>query len=152
MHGCCFGAPASQPSHLLRCAGDALLFVCWEHQSELASASFPQRLGVVFCFNRPCSLQAVPWPQAVGSSSGGAAGGAAGSAACLTRSLGSAFSPRFSPDGATLVFLSAQNAVASGVHNATNTLHVLSWADARGALGGGAVPPPRTGERGVQQW
>ena len=50
------------------------------------------------------------------------------------------------------MFLSAQNAVASGVHNATNTLHVLSWADARGALGGGAVPPPRTGERGVQQW
>lgn len=26
-------------------AGDALLFVCWEHQSELASANFPQRLG-----------------------------------------------------------------------------------------------------------
>lgn len=38
-HRACVLPPGAAP------AGDALLFVCWEHQSELASASFPQRLG-----------------------------------------------------------------------------------------------------------
>ena len=109
----------------------------WEHQSELASARFPQRLGVVYCFNRPCSLQAVPWPQQP------EAPAPAPAAVCLTRQLSSAFSPRFSPDGTTLVFLSQQNAVASGVHNATTTLHSLRWPDA--LLAGGMAPPPRTG-------
>ena len=60
---------------------------------------------------------------------------------CLTASLGSAYSPRFSPDGTTLVFLSHQNAVTSGVHNATAILHSLSWADVRAALSGGMAPP-----------
>ncbi|KAL4436940.1 hypothetical protein ABPG75_004079 [Micractinium tetrahymenae] len=118
--------------------GDALLFVCWEHQSELASASFPQRLGVVFCFNRPCSLQAVPWPQPALAAADGKA------AVCLTSSLGSAFSPRFSPDGRTLVFLSQQNAISTGVHSATVTLHSLAWGDAAAALAGGMAPPSRT--------
>lgn len=122
--------------------GDGLVYVCWEHQSELASAHFPQRLGVVFCFNRPCSLHAIAWPQTPAGERGD--GQALQAAACLTRSLGSAFSPRFSPDGSTLVFLSQQNAIASGVHNATATLHSLSWRDAAAAMSGGMVPPPRT--------
>jgi acylaminoacyl-peptidase len=120
--------------------GDALLFVCWEHQSELASASFPQRLGVVYCFNRPCSLRAVAWPQPAGA----VATAGQDLSVPLGCGLGSAFSPRFSPDGATLVFLSQQNAISSGTHNGTCTLHSLRWADARAGLTGGAVPPPRT--------
>lgn len=121
-------------------AGDALLFVCWEHQSDLASANFPQRLGVVYCFNRPCSLRALAWPQPAGEAAAGRE-----LSVPLAGSLASAFSPRFSPDGSTLVFLSQQNAIASGVHNATCTLHSLRWADAKAGLTGGAVPPPKTG-------
>ncbi|EFN55568.1 hypothetical protein CHLNCDRAFT_134052 [Chlorella variabilis] len=121
--------------------GDALVFVSWQHQSELASPNFPQRLGLVHCFNRPCSLHALPWPQPAAD---GDLGAAADAPTCLTAPLASAFSPRFSPDGCTLVFLSQQNAVASGVHNATATLHSLSWAGAGAALAGGSVPPPRT--------
>lgn len=135
------GIRLAPPCPLSPAAGAALLFVCWEHQSELASANFPQRLGVAYCFNRPCSLRALAWPQPVGN---GAAAGRELSVS-LASSLGSAFSPRFSPDGSTLVFLSQQNAVSSGVHNATCTLHSLRWADARQALTGGALPPPKTG-------
>lgn len=94
---------------------------------------------MVFCFNRPCSLQAVPWPQPAAAAADGAR------AVRLTRSLGSAFSPRFSPDGRTLVFLSQQNAISTGVHSATVTLHSLQWADAAAVLTGGTPPPPRTG-------
>ena len=131
--------PRRRARHPPRAAGDALIFVSWEHQSERASARFPQRLGVVYCFNRPCSLQVVPWPQQQAEAPTAAA------AVCITRQLSSAFSPRFSPDGSTLVVLSQQKAVASGVHNATTTLHSLRWAHAQAALGGGMAPPPRTG-------
>lgn len=137
----CRPLPAPLAS-LYRPAGDALVFVSWQHQSELASPNFPQRLGLVHCFNRPCSLHALPWPQPAAD---GDLGAAADAPTCLTAPLASAFSPRFSPDGCTLVFLSQQNAVASGVHNATATLHSLSWAGAGAALAGGSVPPPRTG-------
>ena len=45
----------------------------------------------------------------------------------LTPGEGSAMSARFSPDGARLVFVSHQAAVASGTHGATATLGVISW-------------------------
>lgn len=141
--------------------GDHLLFVAWEHQAS----NFPalsQRLGIVFCFNRPCALYAVPWPQqaqqgataagANGGSNGQAAAGEAGAAngaeaaaaapaptraVCLTPSVLSAFSPRFGPPSAPagqqqLVFLSQAAAVASGVHAGTSSLHSLSWQVGRG--------------------
>ena len=41
--------------------------------------------------------------------------------------MSSALSPRFSPDGAVLVFLSAHAAVDSGVHASTNSLHMAPW-------------------------
>lgn len=130
----------STPSRSSLPAGDVLVFVCWEHQSELlASPHFPQRLGVVFCFNRPCDLRAVAWPQPAAALDSG------GASVLLTSHRGSAFSPRFSPDGSTLVFLSQQNAIATGVHSATATLHSLGWADARATLDGGMAPPARTG-------
>lgn len=140
--GCLLQPSANRPrpNAAASAAGDAIVFVCWAHQSELASAHFPQRLGVVFCFNRPCDLRAVAWPQPASAAS--AAGGAS---VLLTSHRGSAFSPRFSPDGSTLVFLSQQNAIATGVHSATATLHSLAWADARATLDGGMPPPARTG-------
>lgn len=95
---------------------------------------------MVYCFNRPCSLRALAWPQPAGAAAAGH-----DLSVPLAGSLGSAFSPRFSPDGATLVFLSQQNAISSGTHNGTCTLHSLRWADARAALTGGAAPPPKTG-------
>ena len=108
---------------------------------------------MVFCFNRPCALYAVPWPQQAqqGEAAAAAEGGDAAAAAangssgvapavCLTPSLPSAFSPRIGPQAAgaaaaaqqqqrqqQLVFLSQAAAVASGVHSATAALHSVSW-------------------------
>eukprot|EP00887_Chlorella_sp_A99_P008103 scaffold12.g8103.t1 len=141
--GASCGQPAWSPE------GDALLFVAWPHSST-TFPSLPQRLGALFCFNRPCSLHAVAWPQAdvataaVPSDNGADGGAAAPAAVCLTPRLASAFSPRFSPDGQTLVFLSQRAAVASGVHAATSSLHSLGWGSARAVLRGVPPPPPRT--------
>lgn len=52
---------------------------------------------------------------------------AQGEAVCLTPGLLSATSPRFSPDGKLLVFLSHEAAAVSGVHNATAALLTLPW-------------------------
>ena len=102
--------------------GSALLFVSWEH-SPSNFPNFSQRLGIVYCFNRPCALHAVVWPQPEER-------GTAPAALRLTPlSLSSAFSPRFSPDGSTLVMLSQAAAVESGVHSATPTLLAMSWTD-----------------------
>ena len=110
------------------------MFVAWEHVASNFS-DLRQRLGIVYCFNRPCALHAVPWPQAA----------APAPAAPLTPRLRSAFSPRFSPSGATLAFLSQQAAVESGVHSGTAALHALPWAGAAaGVLAGAPAPPPRT--------
>lgn len=109
-----------------RAAGDMLLFVSWPHRSAI----FPRlsrRLGIVFCFNRPCALHAVFWPQHDGTA------GTACATVCITPSLSSAFSPRFAPpphaqhEQQQLVFLSQAAAVSSGVHSATSVLHSLSW-------------------------
>jgi len=102
--------------------GQALVFVAWEH----AASNFPeftQRLGIVFCFNRPCALHAVAWPQPPER-------GSAPPAIRLTPpSLHSSFSPRFSPDGQQLIMLSQAAAVESGTHAATPTLLALPWQD-----------------------
>ena len=130
-----FGQPQWSPD------GSALIFVGWDHKA-INFPNFPQRLGIVFCFNRPCALHAVQWPQPKER-------GAASSAIRITPiSLSSAFSPRFSPDGKTLVMLSQAAAVESGVHSATPALLALSWPDvaprvAATSPGGGPSPPPR---------
>jgi len=51
----------------------------------------------------------------------------------LTAGLRSAYSPRFTPDGATLVFLSQDAAVACGAHNGSVAIHALPWAGAAAA-------------------
>ncbi|KAL4526114.1 hypothetical protein Ndes2526B_g01069 [Nannochloris sp. 'desiccata'] len=102
--------------------GQALVFVAWKHAAS-NFPDFPQRLGIVFCFNRPCALHAVAWPQPPER-------GSAPPAIRLTPpSLQSSFSPRFSPDGKVLVMLSQVAAVESGAHAATPTLLALPWED-----------------------
>lgn len=109
-----FGQPVWSPD------GSHLIFVSWEHQSSNFPL-LPQRLGIVYCFNRPCSLFAIPWPQS----------SCQGDEITATRitplDVHSAYSPRFTPDGKMLLFLSQRLAVESGVHNATPALLSLPW-------------------------
>ncbi len=102
--------------------GQALVFVSWEHAASNFS-EFPQRLGIVFCFNRPCALHAVAWPQPAERDA------APPAVRLVPASLHSSFSPRFSPDGKTLVMLSQAAAVDSGAHAATPALLSLPWQD-----------------------
>lgn len=99
-----------------------LVFVGW--------SSEPRKLGMIYCYNRPCALYAVKAPDY-------------GSEVDehklkdeskkdfplynLTQNISSAFFPRFSPDGQFLVFLSAHSSVNSGAHSATNSLHRINW-------------------------
>ena len=101
-------------------AGDALVFVGWSHIHD-NFPGFPRRLGMVYCYNRPCSLYAVAWPQPEERDP------AIQAYRVTPPHVTSAFSPRFSPDGDTLIFLSQQSAVDSGVHNGTPSLLSLSW-------------------------
>ncbi|KAG6574947.1 Acylamino-acid-releasing enzyme, partial [Cucurbita argyrosperma subsp. sororia] len=99
-----------------------LVFVGWSPE--------PRKLGMIYCYNRPCALYAVKAPEF-------------GSEVNehklkdeskedfpiynLTQNISSAFSPRFSPDGKSLVFLSAHSSVNTGAHSATNSLHRIDW-------------------------
>ena len=96
--------------------GATLVFTVWPHRSTNFPA-LPQRLGIVYCFNRPCYLAAVKWDAETGA--------AADDAVALTPPEGSAFSASCSPDGRTLVFLSQNEAVRTGVHAATAALRAF---------------------------
>lgn len=109
-----FGQPVWSPD------GSYLIFVCWEHQS-INFPLFPQRLGIVYCFNRPSSLFALPWPQSKYRHDDVIA------SRITPFDVPSAYSPRFTPDGTMLLFLTQRLAVESGVHNATPALLSLSW-------------------------
>ncbi|TYK30175.1 acylamino-acid-releasing enzyme [Cucumis melo var. makuwa] len=99
-----------------------LVFVGW--------SSEPRKLGMIYCYNRPCALYAVKAPDY---------GSEINERKLkdepkedfplynLTQSISSAFFPRFSPDGKFLVFLSAHSSVNSGAHSATNSLHRINW-------------------------
>jgi len=102
-----YGQPVWSPD------GTHLVFVKWEHENS----SFPrmtQKLGIVYCFNRPCTIMACAWPQD-------------DQPKPLTPSHLSAFSPRFTQSGNELVFLSQDNAVKKGTHSATPCLYSLQW-------------------------
>lgn len=104
-------------------SGDApqsLVFVGWSSYAD--NFTTPRKLGMKYCFNRPCHLYHVEAPVP-----GKEPSNAAPVAIKLTDAVSSAFSPRFSANGKTLVFLSAQAAVNSGAHNATNSLHSINW-------------------------
>ncbi|XP_059632429.1 acylamino-acid-releasing enzyme-like isoform X2 [Cornus florida] len=99
-----------------------LVFVGW--------SSDTRKLGIKYCYNRPCALYAVTAPfhesQAKELQSEGNATKEV-TALNLTQSISSAFFPRFSPDGKFLVFLSAKSSVDSGAHSATDSLHRIDW-------------------------
>uniref|UniRef100_A0A6V7QSZ4 Acylamino-acid-releasing enzyme n=1 Tax=Ananas comosus var. bracteatus TaxID=296719 RepID=A0A6V7QSZ4_ANACO len=106
-----------------------LVFVGWS--SENGFQNTPRKLGIKYCYNRPCSLFAVCNPFKKSdtdkvSLSGDTIDNSA-AAVKLTHGLSSAFFPVFSPDGKYLVFLSAKSAVDSGAHSATNSLHKIDW-------------------------
>jgi acylaminoacyl-peptidase len=120
-------------------SGQGIVFVAWPF-SPLNFPASARKLGVVFCFNRPSLLYYVPYlpvvPAVKGSSPGGDASKAAAQpaepqavpqAVKLSGGLLSALQPVFTPNGSTLVFLSQQAAVNSGVHNATSSLHTIDW-------------------------
>ncbi|KAK8933434.1 hypothetical protein KSP39_PZI015418 [Platanthera zijinensis] len=105
-----------------------LVFVGWS--SENGPQQTPRKLGIKYCYNRPCALYAIRAhleghdddKAAVNTKEVDSTG-----AIILTADFGSAFFPKFSPDGKFLVFLSAKSAVDSGAHWATNSLHRLDW-------------------------
>jgi acylaminoacyl-peptidase len=106
-----------------------------------------RRLGIVFCYNRPCFLFHVPYsPPAPppATADGGKHGGEEEEEAAppppatrLASELLSAFAPVFSLDGGRLVFLSQDAAARSGVHSGTASLHTLAWPAVGLELSGG---------------
>ncbi|KAL4590504.1 hypothetical protein LXL04_003435 [Taraxacum kok-saghyz] len=98
-------------------SNDYLVFVGWPSDTR--------KLGMKYCFNRPCALYAIKAPlfgsQIKESSENDV------SVIHLSQGTSSAFVPRFTPDGKFLVFLSAKSCVDSGAHSATNSLHKIEW-------------------------
>ena len=119
--------------HIPCSAGDALVCVVWEHHYP----ALARRLGIVYCFNRPCALHAVPVPRATSVPQTPEDLAAAGPRwITLTPSLQSAFSPQFAPSAAggapdTMVFLSQDAACESGVHSGTAAMYSLPWSQVR---------------------
>ncbi|CAM6101899.1 unnamed protein product [Calypogeia fissa] len=97
-----------------------LVFVGWT--SYASNFSTTRKLGMKYCYNRPCALYAVEAPVGTRDESQPTP-----APVKLTGEISSALTPRFSPDGKLLVFLSAKAAVDSGAHSATNSLHAISW-------------------------
>ncbi len=128
----------------------ALAFAGW-------AADGPRRLGLIHCFNRPVALYladlsallAAPAAPAAPAGGGGEGGGAPAPAPappppvlCLTPGLRSARSPRFSPTGAHLAFLSSAGA-ALLTHSGASELRLLDWpAAAAWAAAAWAAPCP----------
>lgn len=109
-------APSTKGSH------QHLIFVGWSADSR--------KLGIKYCYNRPCALYSVRAPFHESETNELESKGDATEdlpVVHLTQSISSAFFPRFSPDGKFLVFLSAKSSVDSGAHSATDSLHRIEW-------------------------
>ncbi|PAN47302.1 hypothetical protein PAHAL_9G250600 [Panicum hallii] len=104
-----------------------LVFVGWSSDNGFQETS--RKLGIKYCYNRPCALFAAPDPFREETEKPSTEGnkGETTTMIKLTAHLSSAFFPRFSPDGKYLVFVSAKSAVDSGAHNATNSMHRIEW-------------------------
>ncbi|XP_039784324.1 acylamino-acid-releasing enzyme 1-like isoform X4 [Panicum virgatum] len=104
-----------------------LVFVAWS--SDNGFQETPRKLGIKYCYNRPCALYAAPDPFREETEKPSTVGNKDETTTMikLTAHLSSAFFPRFSPDGKYLVFVSAKSAVDSGAHNATNSMHRIEW-------------------------
>ncbi|KAK6929879.1 Acylamino-acid-releasing enzyme, N-terminal domain [Dillenia turbinata] len=99
-----------------------LIFVGWP--------SDKRKLGIKYCYNRPCALYAIRVPfsnSEAGELQPKPDAEEDKALIKLTQSINSAFFPRFSPDGKFLVFLSAKSAVDSGAHCSTESLHKIDW-------------------------
>ncbi|XP_021822050.1 acylamino-acid-releasing enzyme-like isoform X4 [Prunus avium] len=99
-----------------------LVFVGWSEGTR--------KLGIKYCFNRPCALYAVRAPNFESEADGPELKDNSTEdvpVINLTQSISSAFYPRFSPDGKFLSFLSARSSVDSGAHSATDSLHRIDW-------------------------
>ncbi|CAN4091824.1 unnamed protein product [Withania somnifera] len=97
-----------------------LVFVGWPSDAR--------KLGIKYCYNRPCALYAVKAPFSKIEAHQSLTNAADDvSPIKLTQSISSAFFPRFSPDGKLLIFLSARSSVDSWAHSATDSLHRIDW-------------------------
>ncbi|KAM5552922.1 acylamino-acid-releasing enzyme [Rosa sericea] len=101
-----------------------LVFVGWSADTR--------KLGIKYCYNRPCALYAVKAPLYGSEADGQEINSRDNSiedspVVNLTESISSAYHPRFSPDGKLLLFLSARSAVDSGAHSATDSLNRIDW-------------------------
>ncbi|XP_019231044.1 PREDICTED: acylamino-acid-releasing enzyme-like isoform X1 [Nicotiana attenuata] len=97
-----------------------LVFVGWPSDAR--------KLGIKYCYNRPCALYAVRAPFSKSDiHQSGTHPADNVSPIKLTQSISSAYFPRFSPDGKLLLFLSARSSVDSWAHSATGSLHRIDW-------------------------
>lgn len=87
-----------------------------------------KRLGIVYCLNRPCALYSIKIPFTCKHNTPSDTNP---EAKCLTEGSLSAMSPKFSPKGDKLVFLSHDAAASSGVHCATAALKSIPWSSGR---------------------
>jgi acylaminoacyl-peptidase len=101
--------------------GTHLVFVGWDLRPE--NIHTHRQLGIIYCMNRPAKLYAVRMDVK------------RSAPVCLTESLLSAHSPRFTPDGSVIVFLSHEKSTKSGLHNGTAALKWLKWTDPSGVAG-----------------
>ena len=111
-------------------AGKSLVCTVWFHKAH-NFPNLPQRLGIVYCLNRPCSLYSIKIPFTCKNNTPSDSNP---QAKCLTTSLLSAMSPNFSPDGDKLVFVSHDAAAGSGVHHATAALKHIHWSPGNSTL------------------
>ncbi|CAL1396505.1 unnamed protein product [Linum trigynum] len=98
-----------------------LVFVGWSSERG--------KLGIKYCYNRPCALYAARAPLfgTDAKSEQKEIPAVDSNVINVTEGLGSAFFPLFSPDGRVLVFLSASSCVESGAHWGTESLHRIDW-------------------------
>ncbi len=107
--------------------GTSLVCTVWFHKAH-NFPTMPQRLGIVYCMNRPCSLYSIKVPFTCKNNTPSDLNP---QAKCLTEGLLSAASPKFAPGGDKLIFLSHDAAASSGVHHATAALKCLNWSKGR---------------------
>lgn len=128
----------------------ALVFTGW-------LIKYGRRLGSVYCYNRPCGIYGVDVTALIaGASTAPQPASASGQAApeapappapvLLTPGDSIARSPRFSPDGSALAYLS-MSGPARYMHNGASSLKLLPWRQwlaegGAGALATGAPAPP----------